>query len=325
MTRIQEFRNCPQPSYRLGAVVLACLAILSVAEIPKSEMNSSADKRSRELQILAKKLKPLHTEMGPVQPGDWLESHRERGQTFQQYLRSRPVTMQPNRNVLYVLPLGDFDDDQRKIIDLSAEFLGLYFGCQVKTLETVTLDQVIPATARRVHPSWGVRQVKSTYVLDEVLPPRLPANAVALIAFTSVDLYPDENWNFVFGQASLRNRVGVWSIFRNGDPQTEFKTCLRRTLQIATHETGHMFSIAHCTEYECNMCGSNSRAESDRRPLFLCPECVPKIWWATGTDPQQRFEKLLDFCQRQGLDTEANFYSRSVELVKSAKGKATNR
>ena len=73
-------------------------------------MNRAMDKLIRQLQALARKLKPLHAEMGPVQPGDWLESHPERGQTFQQYLRSRPVKLTPKRNVLYVLPLGEFDD-----------------------------------------------------------------------------------------------------------------------------------------------------------------------------------------------------------------------
>ncbi len=325
MPRLNETRCRPWPIGLISLVLVGCLTLVSLDAMSKSGVESSMDKRSRELQVLARKLRPLHAEMGPAQPGDWLESHSERGQSFQQYLRSRPVTLTPERGVLYVLPLGEFDDPQRKIIDLSAEFLGLYFGCPVKTLETVPLDEVIPATARRVHPSWGVRQVKSTYVLSEVLPPRLPVDAVALIAFTSIDLYPDEQWNFVFGQASLRDRVGVWSIFRNGDPQADFKTCLRRTLQTATHETGHMFSIAHCTAYECNMCGSNNRAESDRRPLYLCPECAPKVWWATGSDPLRRYENLQEFCQSNGLAAELDHFAKSVELLKGLGRKSSER
>ncbi len=295
---------------------IACAALISVNAMPLKGKNSHHDKATRKLQLLSRKLKPLHAEMGPLQSGDWLESHRERGQTFQQYLRSRPVTITDTRKVLYVLPLGEFGEEQRKIIDLSAEFLGIYYGCAVKTMETLPLDDVVPASARRVHPSWGVRQIQSVYVLNEVLPERLPADAVALIAFTSSDLYPDENWNFVFGQASLRNRVGVWSIFRNGDPQLEFKTCLLRTIRVATHETGHMFSIAHCTAYECNMCGSNSLSESDRRPIHLCPECVAKVWWATRCDPESRFTELAEFCRRNGLDDQADFFSDSLDRIK---------
>ncbi len=59
--------------------------------------------------------------------------------------------------------------------------------------------------------------------------------------------------------------MGVWSIYRNGDPRQgddAFRLCLRRTIKTATHETGHMFSMYHCTLFECNMCGSNHRVEN---------------------------------------------------------------
>ena len=179
--------------------------------------------------------------------------------------------------------------------------------------------EVIPAEARRVHPQWGQKQILSTYVLHDVLRPRLPDDAAAYVALTASDLWPGEGWNFVFGQASLSNRVGVWSIFRNGDPdgtQDEFRLCLRRTLKTATHETGHMFSIKHCTAYECNMCGSNNRAESDRMPLYLCGQCVAKVCWATGSDPVARYEGLLGFCRRHGFDDEVAFYNRSIAALK---------
>lgn len=41
-----------------------------------------------------------------------------------------------------------------------------------------------------------------------------------MIAFTNADLWPGEGWNYVFGQASLADHVGVWSIHRYGDPST---------------------------------------------------------------------------------------------------------
>ena len=277
---------------------------------------TSADRQQMQLQKLSRQLRPLHQKMQPSQPGDWLESHPEPGQSFQQYLRSNPVKLTPERKTLYVLPMGEFDAQQRKIVDLSAEFLGLYFNCEVRTLDQVSLDDVIPPTARRVHPEWGMPQIKSTFVLESVLPARLPENGVALIAFTTSDLYPDEDWNFVFGQATFRDRVGVWSIYRNGDTQTEFPVCLKRTLRIATHETGHMFSLAHCTAYECNMCGTNNLAEADRRPLYLCPVCVAKVGLATGFDPVRRFEQLLDFCQRNALEEEAEYYSKALQAIR---------
>ena len=273
------------------------------------------DQQARELVANARKLVHLSRPIGPTLEGDWLASHSEPGQSFRQYLAIDPVTLTEDRGVLYVQPLGDFDDKNKRIVELSAEFLGLYFCCPVKILPDLSLDEVIPAKARRVHT--GIRQIKSTFVLDEVLRPRLSDDAVALIAFTTSDLYPQDDWNFVFGQASLRNRVGVWSLYRNGDPELEFTTCLLRTLKTASHETGHMFSIKHCTEFECNMCGSNNRAESDRRPLQLCPECVAKIWYATGCDSTLRFQKLAEFCERNELSESAAYFRAATSALRS--------
>ncbi len=176
---------------------------------------------------------------------------------------------------------------------------------------------MIPNSARR-KTSDGDEQILTTYVLDEVLKPNLPDDAAALIAFTNSDLWAGEGWNFVYGQASTSERVGVWSIQRNGDPaagQDEFRLCLLRAMKTATHETGHMFSLWHCTRYECDMCGSNNRGESDRRPVELCPECLAKICWATGCDPARRFRQLAKFCQQQGFDREAAFYEKSLAAL----------
>lgn len=262
------------------------------------------------------KLVPLHTRLGQPRPGDWLSVHPEPGQTFAEYLRSDPVKPDRRRRVIYVEPLGDFNKTQRQIFELTAEFMHIYFALPVKVGQGLPLEK-IPAHARRTHPTWGDKQILSTYVLD-ALARRLPDDAAASIALTASDLWPGEGWNFVFGQASLKHRVGVWSIYRNGNPdegQQAFRLCLRRTIKTATHETGHMFSMLHCTAYECNMCGSNHRAESDRRPLWLCPECLAKLTWTTGADVQQRFRRLAAFAKEHGLAREAEFYEKSAEMV----------
>ncbi len=294
----------------LGAAVLA-IGITSYY-VFAAKNSTPVNKEAERLFSVAQRLSPLH---GPIGPSSWLQSHHENGQTFGQYSRINHIRLTEKRNVLYVMPLGEFNEKQMKIVELSAEFLRHYFMCDVRTLETRSLD-IIPQKARRVHPSWGMRQIHSKYVLDELLPPLLPDDAVALIAFSSSDLYPQDDWNFVYGQASLKQRVGVWSIFRNGDPETEFETVLRRTVKTATHETGHMFTIQHCIAYECNMCGSNNMEESDQHPVFLCPECVAKVWWSTKCDPIERFEKLKKFCLENGLADEAEHYAKSIEAIR---------
>jgi len=104
------------------------------------------------------KLLPLHKTLAKPQPGDWLASHPEPGQTYRQYLRSRPVTPDKKRRVIYVQPLGNFTATQRRIITLSAEYMGLYFNLPVKIKEDLPLS-VIPQKARRTHPDWGMEQI----------------------------------------------------------------------------------------------------------------------------------------------------------------------
>ena len=256
--------------------------------------------------------------MDKPQPGEWLAAHKEPGQTFDQYLRSNPNRPGGALTTIYIQPLGELDDTQQQLIEATADLLGSFYGVPVKTLDKIGMD-LIPAKARRVHPSWGDKQILTTYVLGDVLKPRRPKDAVAVLALTASDLWPGEGWNFVFGQADLHDRVGVWSIYRNGDPhesEAGYRLCLLRTLKTATHETGHMFGMPHCTAYQCGMNGSNHRDESDRQPLAFCAECEPKIWWACGTDPVKRYRSLVEFAEKQKFEEEARSWKASLESLK---------
>ena len=282
-------------------------------------MEKSVEISTGILKEIIEKLRPLHKRLGKPRPGDWLTEHSEPGQTFLEYLDSSPVIPGDQRKTIYVQPLGNFTHTQRRIIDLTAEFMALFFNLGVKIQADLPL-RIIPDNARRIHPQWGMRQILSTYILDAVLIPRLPGDAAAYIAFTTSDLWPGMGWNFVFGQASTRDRVGVWSIYRNGDPdksEAEFRLCLRRTMNTAVHETGHMFSLLHCTLYRCVMCGSNHREESDRRPLSLCPECLAKLCWATKTGPEKHYKKLHPFFEQNAFEEEAEFCRESLRVIGS--------
>jgi len=85
-----------------------------------------------ELPTEFKKLLPLHQKLGKPRPGEWLAVHPEPGQTYREYIDARPVKPDSRRRVIYVQPLGDFNRTQRQIIDLTAEFLGIYFDLPVK-------------------------------------------------------------------------------------------------------------------------------------------------------------------------------------------------
>jgi archaemetzincin len=299
----------------LGLMVLA-LAATGLEAMP-GDPSPSPDLDS--IRAAGRAIRPLHALKRPPRPGDWLERHREPGQTFDEYRASDPNRPIAERTTIYIQPLGEFDAAQSRLIVTTADLLGRFYGLPVATLDRIGLD-TIPAGARRVHPAWGDRQVLTTYLLDH-LRRRRPDDAVAVLGLTTSDLWPGEGWNFVFGQASLRDRVGVWSLYRQGDPAQDFATCLRRTLKTAAHETGHMLGMAHCTAYECGMNGSNHRAEADARPLWFCPEDEMKVWWACRVDAAARYARLVEFAESHGLADEARFWRRSLVALEG-QGKA---
>jgi len=74
-------------------------------------------------------------------------------------------------------------------------------------------------------------------------------------------------------------------------------------------------AVAHCIYFECNMNGSNHRAESDRRPLALCPVCLRKWAWVTGENPARRMEKLESVCARLGLSEHKMLYRNMLDKM----------
>jgi archaemetzincin len=266
-----------------------------------------------ELETLA----PLAEPLEEPQVGDWLAEHPEPGQTFAQYLQADPVRRSADLHTLYVCLLGDFTQPQRRVLEVTCGYLGVFFDAPVVVRRHLALT-AIPPEARRTHPEWGDEQVLSTYVLRQVLEPDLPGDALAYLAFTATDLWPGKGWNFVFGQANVRRRVGVWSLYRNGDPAggpADHLLCLRRTLRTAAHETAHVLTLKHCTAHRCLMNGSNSPEERDRRPLYPCPVCLRKLCWNLQAAPASYLGRLADFCREHGLAEEARWYTEAAARV----------
>ena len=94
-------------------------------------------------------LRPLHRKLGKPRPGDWLAVQHEPGQTFAQYRASNPVLPTEARRVIYVQPLGEFTDGQRRVVTLTAEFLGLYFDLPTHVQADLPLSLVPPGARRR--------------------------------------------------------------------------------------------------------------------------------------------------------------------------------
>ena len=289
--------------------------ILLIIIICISSSNIFADEISSEK---FQKLLSLHELKRAPGPYDWMATQNESGQTYEDFINSSPIRPDDTRKYLYLTLLGQFDEKRKEIIDKTAKYLEDYFGIQVKFTDPVSLA-VIPLDFERQHPQTGDRQILTSYVLEEILIPNLPKDAVNSTAFSSVDLWPGVGWNFVYGQASIDDRVGVWSIYRNGDPNKsakDYQICLLRTVKSGVHEIGHMFGLHHCPFYECLMNGSNHREETDRTPMWLCPICLRKLSWSLNLDPVERYKRLKDTSEELGFEKESQFFRKSLNILK---------
>lgn len=301
-------------------IVIVSLLLSCSQPDPKTASNMSAareaKKERKELRDAIKKIEPFFKPMAEPEAYDWLGSHNEPGQTFDEYLDSDPTKPTKERQKIYVLPLGTFTPKQKEVIALTADYLEIFYDLPVQELSTETIPQKLAAKDTRHNDYLRARQVRTGFIIDTILRPKLPPDAAALIALTNDDLFPDDSMSFVFGQASLDGRVGVWSL-RRLQILADRDTFLRRTLKIAAHETGHMFSMWHCTKYECVMSGTNHMNETDRRPIDACPECMAKIAWLSDVEPATRYKNLAEFCRKNGLTKEAAEFDRKAVAVKT--------
>jgi len=248
-------------------------------------------------------------------PNDWLANHPERGQTFDDFVSSHPNRPTPQQHTIYLQPLGTFDVEPAlsrlssrlrvgsTSVETLKEFTEAFFMMPV--VVRPPLDLATAKITTRTNPYTRQRQLLTTDILS-YLKRQLPADAYCMLGITMIDLYPDPAWNFVFGQAALRDRVGVYSFARYGG-------VARRSCKVVAHETSHMFGIEHCIYFRCVLNGSNHLAESDARPMHLCPVDLRKLQWSVGFDVIERYRRLRAVCERAGFADEARWCQREIE------------
>jgi len=277
-------------------------------------------------EALKRALEPRDDFQPMPEPGssDWLANHSEAGQTFDQFCRFRPNRPDKHRSKVYLQPLGHFDESEGASLGQLHRFATAFFMMDVVVLPP--LGEAHHHITSRPNPYSGQVQLLTSDILN-LLVTRLPEDAFALLGVTMADLYPDPSWNFVFGQASFRDRVGVYS-FARYDPRfygevpsaSSRNLMLRRSCKVLAHETSHMFGIDHCVWYRCLMNGSNHLAEADARPLHLCPVDLRKLQWSVGFDVVERYRRLRDFQRQAGFEDEAQWMDKRLRFIAPLKG-----
>ena len=214
-------------------------------------------------------------------------------------------------------------------MDIVCEFSHLFFpSCRVETLPSIEFNDNI---AERIHPATKQPQ----YLLPDIFRHlkklrRKRGNRQELftIGVTMMDIYPNPRWNFVYGEASPEDRIGIYS-FARFDPQfpslsqtgctnEEQILILRRAVSTYLHEVMHLFGFEHCIYYLCLMNGANGEEELDQSLIYLCPVCLKKMYLTFGQEHfriMEIYQAILELSKRVGFEKEVKWYENRLKLL----------
>lgn len=268
------------------------------------------------LQI-ARLFKPL----GRPGPHDWLSTHVEMGQTFDQFcLPGCAFAPTIERSKIYIVTIGP-PSLFPVSMELLSHLISFFFFLKVQIIPYIPLERV--PRRSRVNAASRKRQLDATSVL-QFMQTNVPSDAFCTIAVTTEDIYLPGKAEYLFGAVATVGRVGLCSIARF-DPRfyghkrpKDFKaTVFKRLSGLMLHETCHLFGLKHCIYFECLMNGSNCVKENDARPLHLCPVCMRKLYHCVGFEPIVRFQELRLFFGYIGFYAEAKWLDVCLRYLMS--------
>jgi archaemetzincin len=250
---------------------------------------------------------------------DWLFLHEEKGQTYEDYLEQGWDQPDVLFSTLYLQPIGAFTEESSPDFDKLEQFARIFFGIRTRVLP---LEVEAAKSFRRRTPSGETRQQLFARDVTRYLHENRPGDAFCVLAVTMEDLFAKDDWLFIYGQASLRQRVGVFSFarydpqfFDESRPDNYRSVMLKRSCRVLAHETGHMYGLRHCIYFQCMMNGANHMGESDTQPMFLCPVCLRKLHYAMRFDVVRRYRDLLAFYEEVGFEQESVWLRKRLAAI----------
>lgn len=289
--------------------LLLILLLFTCCKQEKTKSNEINVPNYTELAVLDEKL-------AIPKDGDWLKEHEEKDERFDQYVAKKTLTVSKERKVIYLQPIGIFSSMEQKMLTLTAEYTGYFFGLKTILLEPISAD-AFPRDKKRTF--LETEQLDASYIISTILPKQIPGDGIVIMGLTARDLYPKPDWNYVFGLASYSKRTAVTSMYRFEDfdfRDGNYALCLNRLIKTSTHEIGHMFTIPHCVHAECLMNGANHLVELDGQPNALCSVCLAKLSWNLEFDNLRRMKRMISFFKKHKLETDALILQKQYNILK---------
>lgn len=214
-------------------------------------------------------------------------------------------------------------------LNIICQFSHIFFpGCQTEILPSISLNDKMKKRINRQtkQPQYLV----SNFIdhLKKMQRKRKNRQELFSVGVTMVDIYPDPDWNFVYGEASVDEGLAVYSFARFDPlfPDSSLKPCtdeeqiliLKRAVATYVHEVMHLFGFEHCIYYLCLMNGTNCEEEMDGQLIYLCPICLRKMYslfQKKDFNIIQMYKNLFELSKKIGFEEEANWYENRLKIL----------
>jgi archaemetzincin len=121
------FFNIFNKKYMKKIAILIFIIFCSCSKEKAKEIPRKIPKETPAEAPYFKQIKSNDVKLPTPVYGDWLYSRKDKGQTFEQYFRSNHIVPAKDANIIYIRPIGNFTSLQKKQIQLTNEYLEIYF------------------------------------------------------------------------------------------------------------------------------------------------------------------------------------------------------
>lgn len=242
------------------------------------------------------------------------------------YIKSKPNKPNEEKKVIYLLPFGNIKPEIDSMIHNNVKYLEAFFQLPVKILPEVTFEEILKNANIKTrlvpeddyyyfskmkgevpHTENLREQIEASSFMNEYMLKNKPKDAVVVLGVTEQDIYIPK-YNFLFGNSSLKDGVGVVSTYRLVDYGPETENTIRK---VTSKQITNMFSIENVKDYECLLNFHNNIESQINGKYYLSPRALEKLKYAIGFDYNKRFKDLEQFWETNGNQQLAKYYKNA--------------